>query len=148
MGGADGMKTVKADKPPDMIMRCRALMNTPVSRNDPAALQAMKDHFRATAAQRAQLDAISSKKRNKALAVLSNDQKRTLDTMSRLPQTMKAMYEDLMAKMIKMQGEKMGDKMGDKPMARQMMDMMNEHGSVPGQTATGATVTPDHPGHK
>jgi len=54
--------------------------------------------------------------------------------------------------MIKMQGDKMGDKMGaemsDKPMACPMMDMMNEHGSVPGQTATGATVTPDHPGHK
>ena len=79
---------------------------------------------------------------------MSNDQKRTLDTMSRLPQTMKAMYEDLMAKMIKMQGDKMGGMMGDKPMACPMMDIIKGHRSLPGQTATGATVTPDHTGHK
>ena len=42
MGGADGMKTVKADMPPDLMTQCRVLMNTPVSRNDLAALQAMK----------------------------------------------------------------------------------------------------------
>ena len=54
MRGADGMKTVKADMPPDMIMRCSALMNTPVSRNDLTVMQTMKHHLRAKAAQRAQ----------------------------------------------------------------------------------------------
>ena len=114
------MKTMMEKMPPEMKMQCQMLMSTAVSPSDPAAILALKDKLKLTEAQTAQLEAINKDARDKALVVLTADQKKTLETMPKSPQTMKDMHEQMMGKMQTM----MGGKMGDKQMNCPMMNMM------------------------
>ena len=82
------MKAMMEKMPPEMKMRCQMLMGTAVTPTDPAAILALKDQLKLTEAQAAQLEAINKEARDKAIVVLTADQKTTLDSLPKSPQTM------------------------------------------------------------
>ncbi len=133
------MKAMMAKMPPEMMMRCRMIMNTAVMPSDPAAILALKDQLKLSGAQVSQLEATLKDSQAKAAAVLTADQQKTLDALPKSPQTMKDMHEQMMGKMQKM----MGDKMGDKPMNCPMMKMMKTMHSPTEPTTQPETGTPD-----
>lgn len=137
------MKGMMDKMPSEMKMRCQMIMNTAVTPNDPAAILALKDQLKLTEAQTTQLEAINKEARDKAAAVLTAEQTKTLAAMPQKPQTMKDMHEQMMGHMQKM----MGGKMGDQPMNCPMMQMMKDQkGPTTPPKADGAS-TSDHAAH-
>jgi hypothetical protein len=113
-------------------------MNMSVSPNDPGALLAMGDQLKLTAAQTTQLNNLNSETRIKAAALLTADQKKTLDAMPQAPQTMMQMHEQLLrqtqaTRQTTMQpttgpamGSPMGQRMRDPQWNCPLMRMMHE----------------------
>lgn len=137
------MKAMKDKMPPEMMMRCQMFMNTAVTPSDPAAILALKDQLKLTDAQVTQLEAINKAAQDKAAAVLTADQTKTLAAMPKTPQTMKEMHEQMMGQMQKMKG----DKMGGPPMSCPMMEMMKNHTGETTQPKADGTSTSDHADH-
>lgn len=123
------MKAMMEKMPPEIKMRCQMMMGTEVSPSDPAAILALKEQLKLTEAQTSQLEAINKEAQDKAIAVLTADQKTILDTMPKSTQTMKEMHEQMMGKMQKMMGGKMGDQRTSCP----MMNMMGGSTTQPAQ---------------
>ena len=67
-----------------------------VSPTDPAAILAFKDQLKLTEAQTAQLEAINKEAQDKAVAVLTADQKTMLDAVPDSPQAMNEMRRQRM----------------------------------------------------
>jgi len=105
---------------PEMKMRCQMLMNTTVIPRDAAAMLALQGQLKLTDAQAARLQAINKEAQDQAVAVLTDDQKKTLDALPQTPQTMMDMHEQMMGQMQAMMGGMMGGQMMNCP----MMDMM------------------------
>lgn len=141
MGG--DMKGMMDKMPPEMKMRCQMVMNTAVTPSDPAAILALKDQLKLTEAQATQLDAINKEARDKAAAVLTVEQTKTLAAMPQTPQTMKDMHEQMMGHMQKM----MGGKMGDQPMSCPMMQMMKDQTGPTTLPKAGASAAPAEQHH-
>lgn len=129
---------------PEMKMRCQMMMGTAVSPTDPAAILALKDQLKLTDAQTAQLEAINKDARDKAIVVLTADQKTTLDALPKSPQTMKDMHEQMMGKMQEMMGS---NKMDDQPMNCPMMKMMQGQMGPTTQPKVDAPAGHDHTAH-
>ena len=121
------MKTMMEKMSPEMKMRCQMLMNTAVIPSDAAAMLALKVQLKLTDAQAARLETINKEAQDKAVAVLTGDQKKTLDALPKTPQTMMDMHEQMMGQMQTMMGGKMGGQMMNCP----MMNMMDATATQP-----------------
>jgi hypothetical protein len=90
----------------EMMMRRKAMMMAPMFADDPAALLGMAKGLALTDDQKAKLMDIQKDARAKALAVLTEDQKKTLGTVADKPtcmmDCMKMMHEKMMPVMEKM----------------------------------------------
>lgn len=97
MGGdMKGMADRKDEMSPQMMMCCPMMMGMVVSPTDPAAILAFKDQLKLTEAQTAQLEAINKEAQDKAVAVLTADQKTMLDAVPDSPQAMNEMRRQRM----------------------------------------------------
>ena len=132
------MKAMMEKMSPDMKMRCQMLMNTAVIPNDGAAMLALKVQLKLTDAQIGSLTAINKEAQDKAVAVLTADQKKTLDALPKTPQTMMDMHEQMMGQMKAMMGDKMGEQMMNCP----MMEMMGSSATQPAHDMKDMPATP------
>ena len=114
------MKGMMEKMTPEMKMRCTMVMSTAIIPSDPAAILSLKTQLKLTDDQTTRLDAINKESQEKAAAVLTVDQKKTLETMPKTPQTMMDMHEQMMGQMQTMMGGKMGDQMMNCPMMNMM----------------------------
>jgi len=67
------------------MLRQRMMLTVRINKADPAAMLAMSEPLKLTKAQTTKLDAIADDARKKALAVLTKEQKATLDTVATEP---------------------------------------------------------------
>lgn len=90
-----------------MIDRCQMMMQMKFNPKDPAALMAMEKHLGLSAEQMDKLKGIADKSRSDAEAVLTEDQKKKVESMADTPDTMIKMHEEMRPMMKKMdKGEK------------------------------------------
>jgi hypothetical protein len=136
-----GMAGMMDKMSPQMKMRCQMMMDTAVTPADPAAILALKDQLKLTETQTAQLKAINKEAQDKAVAVLTADQKTTLDALPASPETMMDMHEQMMGKMRKVMG-------GNKEMSCPMMNMMRGHMGPTTQPHVDAPAGHDHEAHQ
>jgi hypothetical protein len=84
---------------PEMMARMQLLMHTPVFVDSPAALQVQKDKLRLSEEQAGKLNEIEKEARQKALALLTPEQRTKLGDIPDKPLVMMEMCQQMMAKM-------------------------------------------------
>jgi len=82
-----------------MAMRHKMLTSSAIASDDPVAVLAVKDDLKLTDEQITKIAAISLKARQDVKAALTDDQKKTLETLAGTPATMKDMCKGMCAKM-------------------------------------------------
>jgi hypothetical protein len=93
----------------DMMARHLMLMMTQVSKTDPAALLSIRDKLKLTDEQVGKLESLARETGQKAQALLSDDQRKTLSTIPDEPTSMMAMCSQMMSMV---GGGTMGGSMG------------------------------------
>ncbi len=83
----------------DAKLRVKMLMNVEVSRNDPNAMLALKDTLKLTDDQVKQLDGILAEARQKAQAVLTDEQKKIIQPLGDEPVSMMKTHQQMMKNM-------------------------------------------------
>lgn len=83
---AEHMKMMGMSEP--VMMRCKMLCGAAIANNDPVAILAVKDDLKLTDDQIAGIATISLKARQDAEALLTSDQKKTLESLAGTPATM------------------------------------------------------------
>jgi len=79
---------------------CSVIMNSPVHLDGPAALIAQADKLRLTEQQKARLREIQNQARKKALAVLTDEQKKKMGDIPEKPMVMAQMCQQMCSKMM------------------------------------------------
>lgn len=83
----------------EMILRCKMLMNAEVSRSNPSSLLAAKGDLKLTAEQVQKLKSLIEETRDKARAILTEEQRKQVDALPVLPATNIAMHQKIAALM-------------------------------------------------
>ena len=104
MTGAGPGMMGKGGMPPEMMRRCRMMMNTPIFPDCPYALSARADELGLTPEQRAKLAEIGKEARTKALDVLTAEQRKSLGDLSAGPMSMMQMCRRMCPMMKGMRG--------------------------------------------
>jgi hypothetical protein len=94
-GQAAGAPASRADMQA-LMLRERIMLTVRVDNADPAALLAMAEPLKLTKEQTAKLEAIGADARKKALAVLTKEQKATLDTIPAKPASLMELHDAAM----------------------------------------------------
>lgn len=127
---------------PQMKKRMQAMMNTPIFLDSPCAVYGQRDRLRLTDEQKSQLIKIENEARQKALAVLTPEQKATLGDLPEKPMAMMQMCQNMSSKMMPMMKEMMGEGgMEDMMKFCPMMGMMKEKGEVKGSNSSGMSTS-------
>lgn len=95
---------------PDVMQRCRAMMFTPIFLDSPAAIRGQAESLGLSEEQKQALLDIENEARQKARAVLTEEQMKKMVPIPDTPMTMMEMCQEMPAKMM--------------PMMQRMMPMM------------------------
>ncbi len=122
----------KAGMAPAMMKRMQVMMQTPVFLDSPGAIYGQAANLELSDAQKAKLLEIESEARQKALAVLTPEQRTKMGDIPDKPMTMMQMRQQMCKKMMPMMQKMRGKKGG--PMM--MCPMMQKMGRKTGAPAT------------
>ncbi|MFA6134222.1 MAG: hypothetical protein WC869_09440 [Phycisphaerae bacterium] len=112
----------KAGISEQMMSFCQAMCNAPMERSDPAMLMGWEKDLKLTDDQKAKLADIAKDARDKALAVLTDDQRKVIESMPADKMTLREMRMEMHKKMMPVCKEMMkeGKKCGGCPMMQGM----------------------------
>jgi YHS domain-containing protein len=114
----------KAGIKPEMMQRCQVMMQTPIFMDSPCAIYGQANALKLSENQKKQLMDIENEARKKALAVLTDEQKKNMGDIPEKPMTMFQMCQQICPKMMSSEG-----KTGMCPMM-QMMGDKGQEGSM------------------
>lgn len=100
----------KAGMTPDMMRRCRIMMQTPIAIDSPSVLRGQAEALGLSEDQKKQLAEIEKEARKKALAVLTPEQCKKMGAISDKPMPMMQMCQQMCSKMMSNMHKMMGDK--------------------------------------
>ena len=112
----------KAGISEQMMSFCQAMCNAPMERSDPAMLMGWEKDLKLTDEQKAKLADIAKDARDKALAVLTDDQRKVIESMPADKMTLREMRMEMHKKMMPVCKEMMkeGKMCGGCPMMQGM----------------------------
>ena len=119
----------KAGVTPEMMQCWQVMMGTPVFLDSPCAIYGQADILKLSEEQKKKLVEIENGVRKKALAVLTDEQKKKLGDIPEKPMAMARMCQQVCSKMMPMMQEMMGSEGNPGPMM-QMMCGKSQEGSM------------------
>ena len=108
---------------PAMMQRCQVMMHTPIFIDSPCAIYGQADVLKLSDEQKKNLIQIEKEARQKALAVLTDEQKRKIGDVPEKPMAMAQMCQQMCSKMMPMMQKMMSGEGKTGPMM--MCPMMN-----------------------
>ena len=118
----------QAGVPAEMMRRCQVMMNTPVFLDSPCAVFGQAEVLGLSAAQKKQLRKIENEAREKAMAVLTAEQRDKMGKVPTTPMAMAQVCQQMCGKMM--------------PMMQKMMPMMQKMRSGQNGPAGSGTKSP------
>ncbi len=127
MSGGPQEMMQKAGIEPEMMQRCQVMMQTPIFIDSPCAIYGQANVLDLSEKQKEQLIDIENEARKKALAVLTDEQKKKMGDIPDKPMAMAQMCQQMCSKMMPMMQKMMSGTGKSRPMMMcPMMKMMGD----------------------